>query len=191
MVKKKNEPAQEQLQISLERITIREILTQSCALDTQWGELSKNQQETFVRRMERNCFEVVIEDCIANGIDRYFTDARFRQRYSACTNRIISNIEMSANSDESIVKRIIIGALDTYKIAVYTSYELFPSASQRERDNLALRLQQKIPDKVSREHTCFKCFDNRTIFHDYQSRTADEASTKSIKCVNCGYVWRR
>lgn len=176
--------------IAPERLVLRTAFTQ-CCIGEEWDKIDEVKQTALVRQMERNCFEVVINDCIQDGIDRIFTDKKFVDRYSAICSRVMSNIKLSSNTPDCIIRRLMNNELDPYKIAEYSSIELYPSATTDLRDNIQKRSEQKTPDKVSRAHTCYKCGENRTIYQGYQARSADEGESKSILCVGCGYVWRK
>ncbi len=176
--------------IAPERLVLRTAFVQHCTGD-EWAKIEETKQAALVRQMERNCFEVVINSCIQDGIDRIFTDKKFVDRYSTTCCRVMSNIKLSSNTPDCIIRRLSCNELDPYKIAEYSSYELFPTATAALRDDIQKRREQKTPDKVSRAHKCYKCGDNRTLYQGYQARSADEGESKSILCVNCGYVWRK
>ena len=174
-----------------ERIRIRNRFEEVCSEFPEWNELSAEKRETIIRRMERNCFEVTIESCIRDGIDRLFTEKKFVQRYSINCFRVMANLDVNSSiRSENLIKKLISGEVDPYKIAELPSRELCPEASQAERDEIELRQKQKFKGKVSRAYTCRKCKGNETIPIEFQGRGTDESSTYSIKCVNCEFVWR-
>jgi len=175
-----------------ERIYMKNIFDILCGKHIEWLRLPRETRETYLRRMERSCFEITINSCILDGVDRLFTNIKFVQRYSVNCSRVISNLGSDPSvGDTDVVARIISGEIDTYYIAHMTSMELYPEASSNERREIEIRKTQKITSKVSRAHTCKKCGGNETIPIEYQARASDEGSSFSIKCVNCDYVWRR
>lgn len=184
-----------------------------CRRCERWRGLPSETQSTLIRRMERNCFEVAIDICRREKINRTFTEKRFLERYSGACSRVLSNLDVTASSaapsisppkyvPESVsnsiaspstylVDGLINGTIDAYHVAEMTVAELNPASDQSIRDTIALRLQQKAINKVSRAFRCGRCGENSTVFVKYQARAADEDDTKSIKCVACGHVWRR
>ena len=39
-------------------------------------------------------------------------------------------------------------------------------------------------------HKCWKCKTYKTIFHEMQTRSADEPMTVFVNCLNCGNSWK-
>ena len=166
-----------------------------CRRCERWRGLPSETQSTLIRRMERNCFEVAIDICRREKINRTFTEKRFLERYSGACSRVLSNLDVIASgatpSSTYLIDGLINGTIDAYHVAEMTVAELNPASDQGIRDTIALRLQQKAINKVSRAFRCGRCGENSTVFVKYQARAADEDDTKSIKCVACGHVWRR
>jgi DNA-directed RNA polymerase subunit M/transcription elongation factor TFIIS len=178
--------------VAPERLHIRAAIDAICAESSVWTTLTNADRATFARRIERGCFEVVIEECTICGIDRLFTDKKFVSRYSTTCAKIMANLNTrGAVQSDYLISRIISGEIDPYDIAKMDSYRLCPQASEKERKIIQLRREQKGVMKVSRAHVCSKCGGNATIIQEYQARAGDEGSTHSIKCVICEHVWRR
>lgn len=178
--------------IAPERVTMRIAFENACAAAPEWVDLPRDTKDTLLRRMERNCFEVTITSCTLDGVDRLFTDKKFIERYSTVCARVMANLNPGSSvGSAALLKKLISGEVDPYKIAEMSSFELCPEASQAERDEIELRKQQKFENKVSHAYTCRKCGQNETIFIHFQARSADESESTSIKCIHCENVWRR
>lgn len=174
------------------RAVIRKTFMDICAQCPKWTTVDAARRDTLVRHMERSCFEVTIKSCTARGVDRLFSDARFLDCYSQNCARVLSNLDAGGSvGSDYLIKELLDGRVDAYDVATLYSTELCPNASVAERKEIELRRAQKVERKVSRIYTCHKCGDNRTVMIEYQARAADEASTWSIKCITCDYVWRR
>jgi len=141
---------------------------------------------TMVRRMERSCMNAVLEECEHSGIDRRFTDQKFIARYSAAAMKVADALERS----EYLLASLIDETIDCNDVGKLSSMELCPDASAKERAEIAERKRQKTANKVSRAHVCRVCGGDKTIKIEQQSRAVDELSTWSIKCTDCGNVWR-
>src|SRR5271154_4613478 len=179
------------MSIAPERQVIRDTFARICNQYTAWNELDSETQKTIIRRIERNCFEVTINSCIIDGIDRLFVEKRFIERYSMNCNRVLSNLQMDSMVGSTyLMNKLLAAEIDPYIIAELSSLQLCPEASQDIRAEISLRQKQKTTNKVSRAYTCRKCGGNETIPIEFQSKATDEASTFSIKCVYCEYVWR-
>lgn len=175
-----------------ERASMRELIEKSCNKNVEWNKLSDEQRGKIVRYLERGCFAKTIQDCIRDGINRFWSEKRFRERYSAECYRVVSNLdcESSVGSDYLLLN-IINGKINPDTVANIDSWELCPEASKAERDEIDTRKNIKVDIKVSRAYKCFKCGGNETTIREYQGRSGDELSNLSIRCVNCDHVWRK
>ena len=181
------------IQISPQRQIIKMLLITTCELYKPWQSIHQDKKEMIVRRIERNCFEVTINQCIIDGIDRLFTNRKFLERYSSICFKVISNLKGDDLSGSIyLLDGLLSGKIDPYKIADMSSGELRPESSMLERKAIEIRQKQKIPMKVSRVYVCSKCKGNETVYQEYQGRAADESSSKSVKCIQegCGHIWR-
>jgi DNA-directed RNA polymerase subunit M/transcription elongation factor TFIIS len=181
-----------QPQIAPERVLMSTHFRLICSQYQPWEQQPADRRETLIRRMERNCFEVVIAECIKNGIDRLFTEPKFMKRYNMICSRVLANLNVNgAVGSTYLIDGLISGRIDPYSVAEMDSHALCPEASAREREQIALRQSQKIVLKVSRAYFCSKCKGDETIPIEYQGRASDEGSSRSIKCMICGYIWRK
>lgn len=177
--------------IARERLIMYACFEEICAKHIGWDIMAQIDRETLIRRMERSCFKATVTSCTLDGVDRLFTDKRFVQRYCANCSRVMANLDPTSSVGSLyLLDHILRGDIDPYNVADLVSKDLCPDASKAEREEIALRMTVKTPMKVSRAYKCRKCGGQETVFIEFQARSADEASTKSIKCVGCEYVWR-
>lgn len=177
-------------QYSPERIQIYNTIMNVCSNYPEWAAMDVDLQKTLVRRIERGCFEFVINECILNGIDRLFTEKKFIDRYSVICYKVIINLDVNGSIQSSeLINKIINNVIDPHDVAKLSSKNMCFSANEKERNYIELRQNQQTITKVSTKYTCMKCHKNETIFKSYQSKTADESENTSIKCVSCGNVW--
>jgi len=190
-------------EVSAERLPIRSAIMNACSKCESWTKLGVDQQATIARRVERGCFEVCVEECKAQGVNRQFTDAKFINRYSAIASRVIANLdpggsvyvinvlqETTLNDGNSLVSKLIDGEIDPHNVARMTSRELCPAASDKICKEIEMRKRQKITQKVSRAYTCHKCKRNETLLKPCQMRSADEEENVLITCVHCHFMWK-
>ena len=128
-------------------------------------------------------------ECNLKGITCTWTSKPFLNAYSAEVYKAVSNLDPQSSVGKSeLFKGILDGTADSGRVAYLTSYDMTPSATQSERDMIAIRLQQKVDKKVVNKK-CRKCGHKGAEFIEYQSRCADEGSSQSYRCINCQYVW--
>lgn len=179
-----------QSQMSSERVLIKQSIADACSNTMEWYLVPDEDQEEFVSRMERDCFNKVVNNCIMDGIDRFWTNPVFRQRYSAEIYKLLANLDVSSSVNSSwLVEKIIDGSIDPSKIATMSSIDLCPEASKSEREMIELRKNQNVTHKVSRNYICRKCGGNETKLYEKQTRAADESSTIFKLCIICDFCW--
>lgn len=174
------------------RTKMTETFRAVCEQYAPWKQLPPEKSAQIIRRMERNCFEISIEECKRAGIDRIFTEPRFLNRYSSICFKLLSNLDVNGPVNSTyIIDRLINGTADPYVIAELTSEDLCPEASAQERAMIKSQQNQTVTLKVSQAYVCPKCGERKTLPFRYQGRSADEECSFSIKCVNCSWTWRR
>jgi len=174
-----------------ERATIQTTIAAACATYEPYTALSQDQQTAIVRRIERSCFNYTIATCTGDGIDRLFTNDKFRARYSATCARVLLNLNSASSLGSTyLINAVINGTIDANDVGSMSSAELCPEANQAQRDMINARQNQRAIQKVSRKYECGKCHKKETTIEQYQARGSDESSNESIVCINCGHFWR-
>lgn len=173
-----------------ERIIMRERIREACSHTQEWFLIDDDEADQHVQKMERDCYNKVISSCTADGIDRLWTDAKFRDRYSAECYKLLANLdaESSVNS-HWLVEQIIEGVVDPSKVSELSSFEMCPEASKEERDMIELRKQQVVTRKFSKNYICRKCGHNETELSEQQTRALDEQATIFKECLECHHRW--
>jgi DNA-directed RNA polymerase subunit M/transcription elongation factor TFIIS len=175
-----------------ERDIMKNIISTSCAKSPHWARLDAERQASVIRKIERSCHNDAVITCERDGIDRRFGtgNSPFIMRYQANCYRIISNLDSDSSvRSDYLINKICNGEIDLDNIVTLSSYDLYPNASQAERDEINTRKEQKVEQKVSRRYTCKRCGKDETTSIEYAPRSADELTSRSIKCVNCNKVW--
>jgi DNA-directed RNA polymerase subunit M/transcription elongation factor TFIIS len=178
--------------MNVQRRTMTEAFRAVCEVYRPWTLLPLEQRAQIIRRMERNCFEIAIDECRKAGINRLFDEPRFLARYSSVCYKLLSNLDVNGSvSSTYLLDKLIDGSVDPYVVAEFSSERLCPEASAAERDMIAKQQSQTAILKVSRAYVCPKCGGDKTLPREYQGRAADEGGSLSIKCTNCNWIWRR
>ena len=173
-----------------EREVMKKRMLTACENTDEWCFLPDKEKDEIVTKMERDCYNKVIESCIQDGIDRLWSNIKFRDRYSIVCYKVLANLDVNCSIGSNLVEKIINGKIDPAKIADMSSEELYPEASCAEREMIDLRKNQCISRKVSRKYTCKKCGKNETEFYEQQCRSLDEPGTIFIICIHCGNKWK-
>jgi DNA-directed RNA polymerase subunit M/transcription elongation factor TFIIS len=176
----------------MEREIYRQLIMGAMEHYPGWAEQTAENRVAIARRIERSCYNKVIDQCAAVGVTCAWNERRFTDRYSAECYRIIINIDPTSSIGSKYLGELILaGKIDLNSISNMTNYELNPESSKAERDEINLRNEQKVEIKVSKTNRCAKCGGRETTMIPYQGRAADEDVNISVKCINCNAVWRK
>lgn len=168
----------------IQRVMIRNSLQGLLKTYNNFKSLDDSIQETIIRRLEKGCFEVTINEAQLRNIRRTFENRDFVDIYSSVCYKLMANMD-------SLIDTIVSTKISKiYDIPHMNSFDMNPKATELERKELEIRLSQKVAPKVSKLYKCYKCGKNETISLEYQGKGGDEACSYSIKCVNCEYIWR-
>lgn len=173
-----------------ERAVLCQAMKTACSVHMDWAKLPDERKNTIIKLLERECFNKTVDYAIKEGVDRRFIDKQFREKYSLECSRVISNLDPKFCGSSYLIQKLILGEIKPEDVAHMPTHELCPEANKKLRDEIDLRQKQKIERKVCTSYVCRKCKGNQTVKIEYQARAADEASTLSVKCLLCEYVWR-
>lgn len=140
--------------------------------------------------IERSCYNAAIFANRESSESCLLYSAEFISRYDVITTRVILHLSRGSTHSESLISRIRSGEVSSRNIGEMTPEMLNPAANSAAREEVAIRLAQKIKLKTSTAYRCKKCQNNCTTYEEYQSRSGDEPSCISHKCMICGHSWR-
>ena len=129
---------------------------------------------------------VEIEACVAY-INVDWREPRFKLRYSAYLYDIMHDLEMSKDLFTKVANNII----PPKQLANMSPFERNPSMSQRERDVINDRRNQRIEIKYSETDVCPRCHEKKVQFYEKQTKSGDEAADIKLRCDACGHHWTR
>lgn len=174
-----------------QRILMRITFFNACASSPTWGAIPPDTQYAYIRRIERECFNAVVDYCTAAGIERKWTEKKFADRYSTVCSSILYNLDINSSiGSDYLINNLLSGGINVSDLPFLSAAAMAPAASQEERDMIALRQQQKVDLKVTKDFKCGNCGSTEATLIEYQARSADEPSNFSIKCVRCGKTRR-
>lgn len=85
-----------------------------------------------------------------------------------------------------LLNKIKNGEIFLESIGNIPEHDLCPDASKTERNEIAIRLMQKVEVKVSDFFQCPNCKTRKCTYRMIQRRALDEAPDYSCECQNCG-----
>lgn len=157
----------------------------ACATHSEWHSLPVDIRNSQIRRFERGCIHEVMRRCDAAGIFCNFNQPAFLADYSQTIYKLAYNLE-----NGPLFAKIITNQIRALDAAGMSSADMNPARYAAERAENAIRANQVIIPRTSTAYKCGKCGKYNTLQEEYQSRCADEGSTISMKCQECGHSWR-
>lgn len=139
----------------------------------------------YSKEVEKSCYNKTVISHKKTETNNW-NNKRFVEDYSAECYRIYSLLEQNEElieklNDEEFRKNI----------SMFSTNELVKDLHKEEKEEIDIRKNVVIEQKISTRYRCKKCGTNKTTLEEYQGNALDEAAKISIKCISCGYVWRR
>lgn len=148
-----------------------------------YHDITSHDRDDIIRRVERACWNTAIIKTQAMGLVNNVRDPTFLQVYSDENYRLICLLKSTV-----ILEKLRDPAVAN-NVCNISSEMLAPDLFQELRDDINMRQNQQVEQKTSSAYECKKCKNRRTTFLQFQSRSLDEESKQSIKCMVCQHVW--
>lgn len=156
-------------------------------------ELPFKRQESYIRKIERSCYNAACTVSDKKNISRNWQNENFQTIYNGIAYRVQKNLLWSKDDPGSdyMINLITTGAFDVNNIGKVGSRELRPSKTQPIYDEIERRKQQAVVKKYSSQHECFKCGGRKTTEIERQIRSLDEGATIFVQCEmeTCSNKW--
>ena len=145
--------------------------------------------EKDINNIEKGVYNYTILLAEKKCIYKHWVNSQFTNIYVYKSMDIYSNLKRNSE----LIQKVNSKELSAYEIPFKTPYELDP---KKWKDTLEAykkiekNLFEKRKDNVINIYKCGKCKKNECTFYQLQTRSADEATTTFITCVNCGHKWK-
>lgn len=157
-------------------------------------QLHSNWETSKLQAMALNIEKSIFNYTLISSVSKDW-DIMFQNRYISCSVRVYSNLNPnSILKNTNLIKRLFNNEINEFDIVQLSPEEIFPERHQELVDiilantaKVAPKIEVKdMPDGAFR---C-KCKSWKTTYVEYQSRSADEPTSKRVKCLSCGHVWK-
>jgi DNA-directed RNA polymerase subunit M/transcription elongation factor TFIIS len=119
----------------------------------------------------------------------------FRKIYINKARSLYINLDKNSYiSNSSLIKKIFNNKFDLNNIAFMTYQEIFPEHWKQlldEKYKREMAIYEDKPEAMTDMFKCGRCKQKKCTYYELQTRSADEAMTIFITCVNCGNRWRQ
>ena len=93
-----------------------------------------------------------------------------------------------------LINQIETGMIEIEKIPFMNYQEMFPEHWKRLLDEKYKReklLYEEKMEAMTDQFKCGRCKSKKCTYYELQTRSADEAMTTFISCLNCGNRWKQ
>eukprot|EP01060_Flectonema_neradi_P004643 TRINITY_DN13013_c1_g1_i1.p1 TRINITY_DN13013_c1_g1~~TRINITY_DN13013_c1_g1_i1.p1 ORF type:complete len:582 (+),score=126.56 TRINITY_DN13013_c1_g1_i1:33-1778(+) len=132
-----------------------------------------------------------IAGAIVNQLEITFPDDHERQLKKL--KQIVTNLQDPKNAE---FRELVLYKPSPYDLVkTMTAADMANPEIRRERQETtayeteAMRLDYNKP-AITRQFKCGRCKQNKTVYTQLQTRSADEPMTTFVNCVNCGNAWK-
>lgn len=146
--------------------------------------------------IEKSCYNAIIKNSKQSEDPpcRQWDSPVFMEMYSNRCAIIYNLIDPTSNScklyGNDLLSKILEGTFDVKEIGFKSEKELCPQATQKERDEIAIRSEQHVIEKESNLFKCPNCKERRVTFREVQLRALDEAPDYLCRCLNCKHKFK-
>jgi DNA-directed RNA polymerase subunit M/transcription elongation factor TFIIS len=148
------------------------------------------------KSIEKSCYNAIIKNSKQSEDPpcRQWDSPIFLEIYSNRCGVIYNLMDPKSLSckmyGSSLLDQILNETFDIKEIGFKSEKELCPQATQKERDEIAIRSEQHVIEKESNLFKCPNCKERRVTYREVQLRALDEAPDYLCKCLNCKHRFK-
>ena len=148
----------------------------------------------YASRIERGCYNASIVRCVdsADSYRRQWDSPMFVAVYSARCGLVSANIDPTGMVVQGVeggswaLDKLAAGEWNPEGLGAKSATELCPQAGKAVRDEVMIRVNQKIDEKTSSLFACPRCHKRNHTYRQVQIGAGDEPSTFMCTCKECG-----
>lgn len=141
--------------------------------------------ESISGNIEKSVFNYTIREATTKNIVRKWTNEYFVHLYTDKLRSVYMNLTSSTTFMNSIIK----GDVVAKDVAFLSHQQINPTRWKDIIEKKQVRDESKLTSGVKSNtslYTCKKCKSKNCTFYEAQTRSADEASTIFVTCLDCG-----
>ena len=141
------------------------------------------------KNVEMGVYNYAIQEAIKREIIKKWKNPLFCEIYISRLRTIFNNLD----TNKELRDQLLNGSISPKDFAFITHQEMKPIIWQAliEKQSKRVKNQFSIHLEASTDmFTCKKCKSKRCTYYELQTRSADEAATIFITCLDCGKNWK-
>ena len=149
-----------------------------------------------VIKIEESVIDFTIKTAFNRKIQQSWENPLFRKIYVNKCRSLYTNLDSSSYiKNENLITRVTNrNDFDIENIASMSYQELFPEIWKKMMDDKYKReklLYEEKQEAMTDQFKCARCKSRKCTYYELQTRSADEAMTIFITCINCGNRWKQ
>ena len=149
-----------------------------------------------VIKIEESVIDFTIKTAFNRKIQQSWENPLFRKIYVNKCRSLYTNLDSSSYiKNENLITRVTNRIdFDIENIASMSYQELFPEIWKKMMDDKYKReklLYEEKQEAMTDQFKCARCKSRKCTYYELQTRSADEAMTIFITCINCGNRWKQ
>lgn len=150
--------------------------------------------ETKQLNLEKGIFNSVIQEAKKLKIVRKWDNNNFVILYLNKYRSVRANLSTKSHvHNHYLLEQVKNGGIPACKVAFMNDREMFPEKWKRLVDDKIKRDNNMYKENLASatdEFKCYKCAKRQCTYYQMQTRSADEAMTTFVTCLNCGNNWK-
>ena len=152
--------------------------------------------EEKAKIIEESIVCYTIKSAFNRRIQQSWDNQYFRKMYLNKCRSLYTNLDSKSYiKNENLIKRINTDSeFELENMASMSYQELFPEIWKKMMDDKYKReklLYEEKQEAMTDQFKCARCKSRKCTYYELQTRSADEAMTIFITCINCGNRWKQ
>lgn len=152
-------------------------------------------QDIVCKDIEIGAYNWCINYASSHDMVKSWKNPKFRKLYLEKCRSVISNIDPNSYiKNVKLLKRVQEKEFLPHELAFMPAQNVFPERWKDVVESLMKKYENAYENKahaMTNMFTCGKCKKKECTFYEMQTRSADEACTIFVRCINCGNSWRQ
>ena len=150
--------------------------------------------EKLSRNIEKNIYNILINNAIENNISRKWSNKIFLNLYLSKIRSIYNNLNKDSYvKNYYLIDKIKNGDIKPDDLSKLSVYEIHPENWREIIDEKIKRDKMKYeikPESMTERYKCRKCGSRKCSYYELQTRSADEPMTQFFTCLDCKNRWK-
>ena len=150
--------------------------------------------EQLSRNIEKNIYNILINNAIENNINRKWSNKIFLNLYLSKIRSIYNNLNKDSYvKNYYLIDKIKNGDIKPDDLSKLSVYEIHPENWREIIDEKIKRDKMKYeikPESMTERYKCRKCGSRKCSYYELQTRSADEPMTQFFTCLDCKNRWK-